>query len=187
MYRNLGWDQATCAKNLHISLRTLHNWESGKHDIPYTAYKLLRLLNRMELPGDSWTDWCFVGGVLYSPEGRPFVGTDGSWWSLLVRRAAMFDQLYQMTQTGAKAAEPRQDGGVSVRAPHGPAGGEAAVPTAPAGGRREAPAPNLFIVHFRTTPPIFGAQTGAYAMNPIAQPAATKLAATNNPSAKGVA
>ena len=95
MYRNLGWDQATCVKNLHITRRTLHNWESGKHDIPYTAYRLLRLLNRMELPGEAWAGWCFHGGTLYSPEGRAFVGTDSSWWALLVRRAVMFDQLYR--------------------------------------------------------------------------------------------
>ena len=187
MYRNLGWDQAACAKNLHITRRTLHNWESGRHDIPYTAYRLLRLLNRMELPGESWSGWCFHGGTLYSPEGRAFLGTDGSWWSLLVRRAAMFDQLYQMTQRGAKAAEPRQDGGVSVRAPHGPAGGEAAVPTAPAGGRREAPAPNLLIVNFGTTPHIFGANAGLYAINSGVNPSTIRLAATNNQSVKGVA
>jgi hypothetical protein len=187
MYRNLGWDQATCVKNLHITLRTLHNWESGKHDIPYTAYRLLRLLNRMELPGESWAGWCFHGGTLYSPEGRAFVGTDSSWWALLVRRAAMFDQLYQMAQRGAKAAEPRQDGGVSVRAPHGPAGGEAAVPTAPAGGRREAPAPNLLIVHFPTTPHLFGAPAGSYAINSGVNTPAIRLAATNNQNVKGVA
>ncbi|WP_440112175.1 VC1465 family Xer recombination activation factor [Acidovorax sp. BL-A-41-H1] len=150
MYRNLGWDQAACAKNLHITRRTLHNWESGRHDIPYTAYRLLRLLNRMELPGESWSGWCFHGGVLYSPEGRGFVGTDGSWWSLLVRRAAMFDHLFQLVQKGAAAAQAWTDGGVSDRAPHGPAGGDAAGPTAPAGGRREAPALDLSIRHIST-------------------------------------
>ena len=67
MRLNLGWDQATCAKNFHVTERTLHNWESGRTDVPYTAYRLLRLLNRMELPGPSWDGWCFVGGVLYTP------------------------------------------------------------------------------------------------------------------------
>lgn len=90
MYRNLGLDLAGCAKLLHVTERTLHNWASGKHDIPYATYRLLRLLNHMELPGASWDGWCFHGGRLWSPEGRSFVGTDGSWWSLLVRQASMF-------------------------------------------------------------------------------------------------
>ena len=51
MYRNLGLDLPGCAKLLHVTERTLHNWESGKHDIPFAAYKLLRLLNRMDRKG----------------------------------------------------------------------------------------------------------------------------------------
>lgn len=89
MYRNLGLDLAGCAKLLHVTERTLHNWASGKHDIPYATYRLLRLLNRMELPGPAWAGWCFHGGKLWSPEGRSFVGTDSNWWSLLIRRADM--------------------------------------------------------------------------------------------------
>ena len=38
---------------LHVSLRTLHNWNSGTHQIPVMAYKLLRMLRYMELPGQS--------------------------------------------------------------------------------------------------------------------------------------
>ena len=34
MYRNLGMDLSSCAKFLHVTERTLRNWESGKHDIP---------------------------------------------------------------------------------------------------------------------------------------------------------
>lgn len=93
MYRNLGLDLKGCAKLLHVTERTLHNWESCKHDIPYSAYRLLRLLNRMELPGKSWAGWCFHGGTLWSPEGHGFAGTDGSWWSLLVRQARFFPEL----------------------------------------------------------------------------------------------
>jgi DNA-binding XRE family transcriptional regulator len=109
MYRNLGWDRATCAKNLHVTQRTLHNWESGKNDIPYAAYRLLRLLNRMELPGPSWDGWCFVGGVLYTPEGRPITGKDGSWWSLLVRQAAMFLELAGAADRDSRRRHGLQD------------------------------------------------------------------------------
>uniref|UniRef100_UPI0024E10B56 helix-turn-helix domain-containing protein n=1 Tax=Comamonas halotolerans TaxID=3041496 RepID=UPI0024E10B56 len=45
MYLSLGMDLPACAKYLHITERTLHNWLSGKHDIPFATYKLLRLLN----------------------------------------------------------------------------------------------------------------------------------------------
>lgn len=111
MYRNLGLDLEGCAKLLHVTERTLHNWESCKHDIPYSAYRLLRLLNRMELPGKSWAGWCFHGDKLWSPEGHGFSGTDGSWWSLLVRQARLFPVLsarigqLQMQLEKAQAAE----------------------------------------------------------------------------------
>ena len=38
MYRSLGMDLPQCAKFLHVTERTLHNWESGKHDIPYVSH-----------------------------------------------------------------------------------------------------------------------------------------------------
>lgn len=76
-------DLPQCAKFLHVTERTLHNWESGKHDIPYATFKLLRLMNGLELPGQNWAGWEL-------PEGRSFEGTDGSWWSLLVRQAHGF-------------------------------------------------------------------------------------------------
>ena len=93
MYRSLGMDLPQCAKFLHVTERTLHNWESGKHDIPYATFKLLRLMNGLELPGKTWAGWSFQGGKLLSPEGRSFEGTDGSWWSLLVRQARQFPVL----------------------------------------------------------------------------------------------
>lgn len=149
MRLNLGWDRATCAKNFHVTERTLHNWETGKNDIPFTAYKLLRLLNRMELPGDSWRGWYFLGGTLYTPEGHPLTGQDGSWWSLLVRRAAMFDQLCTRVHGGGTVGARTPGGAPACGA--GPGASAAAVPPAPAGGRREAPPPlDLSIEHICT-------------------------------------
>lgn len=144
MRLNLGWDRATCAKNFHVTERTLHNWETGKNDIPFTAYKLLRLLNRMELPGSSWAGWCFLGGTLYTPEGYPLTGGDGSWWSLLVRQAVMFRELMARGAEGrAEGAPPC--GGASARA-------AAPGPDAQASGRREALAP-VPLTPWSTTPP----------------------------------
>ena len=83
------------AKLLHVSLRTLQNWLSGKHQIPYMAFKLLRLLRYLELPGKSWNGWHFSRGMLVTPEGRTIAGHEGAWWSLLVRQARGFRELYK--------------------------------------------------------------------------------------------
>lgn len=131
MYRSLDMDLVACAQFLQVSERTVHNWQSGRHVIPFAVFKLLRLLNHMDLPGSTWGGWSFVGGRLVSPEGRTFLGTDGSWWGLLVRRAAMFDALYcENVALRAKVAAGVGDrhaagaglGGVRQRAPQaGPA------------------------------------------------------------------
>ena len=144
MYQNLGMDLPACAKFLHVTERTLRNWESGKHDIPYAAYRLLRLTNRMELPGDSWAGWSFYGGKLISPEGRVFVGTDSAWWSLLIRRATKNDREASAARTASAPPVQRE------RAEGALAGSVARCPTALDVGRREAPALDLSNRHFRT-------------------------------------
>lgn len=69
--------------------------------MPYSVLKLLRLLRYMELPGESWAGWHFSRGHLVTPEGRTLSGKDGSWWSLLVRQAQGFGQLYREAQMAA--------------------------------------------------------------------------------------
>jgi hypothetical protein len=195
MYRSLGLDLEGCAKLLHVTERTLHNWQSGKHDIPYSAYRLLRLLNRMELPGASWSGWCFHGGKLWSPEGRSFEGTDSAWWSLLVRRAACFDTLFKRsgqfeqalmamaaerrTTEGPDAARGDAGGCVAPRA----AAGEAVSSPAHAGGRREAPALDLSIEHISTHGGLFGGNPPKQSL-PCYQ---FKLAAANHGQIRGAA
>lgn len=146
MYRNLGLDLPGCAKLLHVTERTLHNWESGKHEIPYAAYRLLRLLNRMELPGDAWAGWCFYGGALVSPEGHSFYGTQANWWTNVIRRSELF-VMYSRRNKGvdgaARMIPTTCEAGVGAR-------GEAPRPPAAAGGRREAPALDLSHKHFGT-------------------------------------
>jgi hypothetical protein len=82
------------ANLLHVTPRTLHNWNSGRYDIPYAAFKLLRVLMRYELPHDDWAGWHFSGGKLWTPEGYSIAPHESSWWSLLVRRAQMFSSMY---------------------------------------------------------------------------------------------
>ena len=59
-----------------------------------SAYKLLRTLNRFELPGRGWEGWHMHSGKLWTPEGFGFEPVDGKWWSLLVRQARCFRACY---------------------------------------------------------------------------------------------
>ncbi|WP_309935397.1 VC1465 family Xer recombination activation factor [Variovorax paradoxus] len=137
------------AQSLQVTERTVYAWFSGKTAVPYSAYKLLRVLNRFELPG--WPGWHMHSGKLWTPEGFAFEPQDGAWWSLLVRQARAFKKLYarsgELERTLAEGAESlpqTKELATPVsgrRAAPGPAG-------APAG-RRAAP-PNLFQSHVPT-------------------------------------
>jgi DNA-binding transcriptional regulator YiaG len=95
----LGWSIEDAGKYFQVTDRTWHNWENGSHRIPYAVYKLLRVLARLELPGKAWAGWRLEGDVLITPEGRQITPKDGSWWSLLVRRADGFDAAYNEAAT----------------------------------------------------------------------------------------
>ncbi len=144
-YTSLGLNADDVAKLLRVTPRTLHNWNSGRHDIPYSAYKLLRVLLRHELPGDQWEGWHFHNGKLYTPEGFSISAHESSWWSLLVRRAQMFTNMYATfsdLQTAKKA------GGTAPGRPAGmrsmPQDGSAESDPTDAGGRAAQP-PGLYL------------------------------------------
>ena len=152
-YASLGMSIDDVANLLHVTPRTLHNWNSGRYDIPYAAFKLLRVLMRYELPHDDWAGWHFSGGKLWTPEGYSIAPHESSWWSLLVRRAQMFSSMYarchqleaQLRDVGAA----RQDTARSAAPVPGP--GKSVPVSVPLGtGRRAAPVPNSFIGHIRT-------------------------------------
>lgn len=107
MFSSLGLTVADVAKFLQVSPRTVQLWISGRVRIPFAAFKLLRLQLRYELPGEAWKDWHISAGRLYTPEGHELDPKDFSWWSLLVRRAAMFNELYRK-QTTDRAADTRR-------------------------------------------------------------------------------
>ncbi len=49
-----GLNKKEAAEMLHVTYRTWHNWESGRVQVPYAAYKLLRILTGLtfqESPG----------------------------------------------------------------------------------------------------------------------------------------
>lgn len=146
LYSSLGYSTADVAKFLHVSPRSVHNWVSGSVMVPVMAVKLLRLHLRYELPGKAWEGWHLSAGKLYTPENHELNPKDFSWWSLLVRRAAMFDVLYRR-EAGVRAqgpAVPRQAQrvarpGAAQVTPHGAAGRAA-----------QQPGPNSFIGHIST-------------------------------------
>ncbi|MBP9871059.1 MAG: hypothetical protein KBC53_06115 [Nitrosomonas sp.] len=77
-----GLSKKEAANMLFVTYRTLHNWESGRVQVPYAAYKLLRILTGYDLPGESWSGWRLSGNTLWSPEGKNFTASDLSYLSL---------------------------------------------------------------------------------------------------------
>lgn len=94
MYRRLGFGATDVAKFLQVTPRTVQLWVSGRVRIPYSAYKLLRVLLHYELPGEAWAGWTLSAGRLYTPEGHELDPRGFTWWSLLVRQAACFRAVY---------------------------------------------------------------------------------------------
>lgn len=86
----LGLSIPDCAKLLRISVRTVSNWEAARARIPYTAYKLMRVLRGGKLLGPDWTGFQVRGNVLATPEGRELRSSDLVWWSLLILQAQEF-------------------------------------------------------------------------------------------------
>ena len=95
LYLSLGWKRADLASFLQMSERAVYRWEAGQHRVPSAVTKLLRLMNRMELPGKAWAGWSFSRDQLWSPEGYGFSGRDFAWLNLTSRRSAMFGVLYR--------------------------------------------------------------------------------------------
>ena len=161
LYSSLGYTAADVAKFLHVSPRSVHNWVSGSVMVPVMAVKLLRLHLRYELPGKDWEGWHLSAGRLYTPENHELNPKDFSWWSLLVRRAAMFDELYRRG-AGVRAqgpAVPRQ--AERVARP----GAAQATPLGEAGRAAQQPGLDLSNKHFRTVGtenPVFMRPSGQF-------------------------
>lgn len=141
------------AKALHVTPRTVRNWFSGKTAVPYSAYRLVRIIGRFELPHPAWTGWVFHSGKLWTPEGHGFVPADSNCWSMLVRRARLFHQLVERQHLldallmRAGRAEPVPGGAVRSTARPGPVQAE---PTGEAGRAAQPPGPNLLRGHIST-------------------------------------
>lgn len=81
----------SCSELLHVSVRTVQNWEAGRTRIPHASFKLLRMLaSGRYLASDAWTNFQVRGDVLHTPEGHTFPAADLAWWSLAIRQAEAF-------------------------------------------------------------------------------------------------
>ena len=113
MCSGAGFHLADVAQLLHVSPRTVHNWFSGACAVPYSSWRLIRILGRYELPDKSWAGWLMHSGKLWTPEGHPIEPRDGAWWSLLVRQARCFRSTFQEnTQLRAQLRTAENAGGV---------------------------------------------------------------------------
>jgi hypothetical protein len=136
------------AQALRVTRRTVQYWFSGRVQVPYAAYRLVRILGRYELPDPAWRGWIMHSGKLWSPEGHGFVPADSNWWGLLVRQAAAFRRVYDrqrvfealMLRTGRAAADAAGSG----LARPGPGGADR--PAGDAGRQPQAAGPHARVV-----------------------------------------
>lgn len=134
MLADLGLTPEQTGKMLHVHPRTVRYWVSGKTTIPYSAYRLLRILTGAELPCHGWDGWHMHSGKLWSPEGFGFLPKESSWWSLLVRQARSFKASYDretelrllMIRAGVEVDDSRSGQGNAARS-----GAAATSPTGP--------------------------------------------------------
>jgi transcriptional regulator with XRE-family HTH domain len=85
-----GRSQAEVAGLLRVTRRTVRNWESGRSQVPYSAFKLMRIMTGYALPGEAWRGWCLRDGVLWSPTGRAFEAWGMGYLSLVFGMAREF-------------------------------------------------------------------------------------------------
>jgi len=155
------------AQHLHVSLRTLHNWLNGTHQIPPMVFRLLRLERCLELPGADWAGWHFSRGCLVTPEGRSIEGYEGAWWSLLVRQARSVAALREQLRLSRAACAVAEIG--AVRRTAGAASpAEGAPPRGEKAGERSEPL-NLSTEHYSTRNVHVRVVPAVSAINPIAK------------------
>lgn len=158
-----GLNVEAVGKLLHVTPRTVRYWFAGKTAVPYASYKLLRILARYELPGAAWAGWHMHSGRLWSPEGHGFEPHDSNWWGLLVRKAALFTELYDRNRKleNLLLAGGRSDAPAPGMRQRPQSGSVEAVPSGEAGRAPQAPRPNLLLEHFRTQHVVEAAKTPA--------------------------
>ena len=70
--RKAGLTVKQASIELDVNERTIRNYENGAVQIPYPAFRIMRLLAGYSLLGKSWEGWGFHQNKLWTPEGRSF-------------------------------------------------------------------------------------------------------------------
>jgi len=101
--------QKQAADMLHVTSRTIHNWETGKVKIPYSVFRLLRISTGFELPGAAWRGWKLLDDALWSPDNKKYAAADLSYLSLTFAMARQFrlDTAKRHAQRAARSAQRR--------------------------------------------------------------------------------
>lgn len=70
--KRAGLTVKAAADMLHVTERTVRNWENKTSQIPYAAFRLMRIQAGHVVNSSGWEGWTMNRGVLYSPIGRSF-------------------------------------------------------------------------------------------------------------------
>ena len=100
-----GMTRKQAAEALDVTPRCIQNWETGGSRIPWMAYRLLRVLRGVGLPGIEWQGWQIHKGKLYSPAGRGFDVAHLEHIELVFTQARMFRQMYSKAARRKQLAE----------------------------------------------------------------------------------
>jgi hypothetical protein len=87
-----GLDRPATAALLGVTERTVRNWEARRAKVPYSAFKLLRILSGYALPGAAWRGWSIRGDTLWSPTGRGFEAASMGYLSLVFAMAQQWQR-----------------------------------------------------------------------------------------------
>jgi len=81
-----------CADLLCVAKRTVINWEKGRSRIPYSAFKLVRIMRHYELP-EPWDGWRIYRGELWSPADQVFSLSGMGYLALVFQTARAYKTL----------------------------------------------------------------------------------------------
>lgn len=77
-----GLTRKAAADLLRVSERSVRNWEAGRSQVPYCAFRLMCIEAGYHLPGEYWRGFLLRGDTIWSPEGKAFTAQDLAWWQL---------------------------------------------------------------------------------------------------------
>jgi DNA-binding transcriptional regulator YiaG len=109
-----GFTRRAAARLLWVCERTVWNWEKRRTAVPYSAFKLMRILSGYALPGEAWKGWTIRGDTLWSPTGRAFESWSMGYLGLVFAMARHW--LRDRGYTGGIPASPGSAASLATRA-----------------------------------------------------------------------